>query len=295
LAVWAIATLLILAAAQTDQTRLQAGIQKEVVEGDLAGAMQIYESLAKSNDRAVAAKALLRLARCHEKAGDGQAAKVYERITKEFADQPDSAAQATERLAQLTPSAAETGAVTAWYNGDWQSGIPGLANWYISEDESSRVYDDFVVPEGGWTVVGLFSNNRMDFSGVTHAAWEIRSGVSPDGGGRRVAGGVARATQKLIPGNGPFPKDPLIGYRIEVDGLHIQLPPGHYWMSVAPVGVGTSFASATRGSHAIGRAADTPGAAYFRSAAGWRTVEEMAAMGQMGRTRHFSVGVLVKR
>jgi hypothetical protein len=113
-----------------------------------------------------------------------------------------------------------------------------------------------------------------------------------------VAGGVARATQKAIPGNGPFPKDPLVGYRIEVDGLHLRLPAGHYWMSVAPVGMGVSFASATRGWHAIGHTDQLEGRAYFRSggpAAGWETVEEMGAMGQAGRTRHFSMGVMILR
>ena len=50
---------------------------------------------------------------------------------------------------------AQDAAATAigWYNGDWQSGIPGQANWYLSNLSFSRVYDDFVVPKGGWTVV----------------------------------------------------------------------------------------------------------------------------------------------
>jgi hypothetical protein len=59
------------------------------------------------------------------------------------------------------------------------------------EDESeahfSRVYDDFVVPAGGWTVLGMFSHNRMDFSGVTAAAWEIRRDMAPGKGGKKVA------------------------------------------------------------------------------------------------------------
>src|SRR5690348_2865874 len=92
-----LATVLIgYASPQTDQVRFQAGIQKEVVDGDLAGAMQIFEGLAQSSDRALAAKALLRLARCHEKANDGKAAKVYERIVKEFADQQDASTQAAD-------------------------------------------------------------------------------------------------------------------------------------------------------------------------------------------------------
>jgi hypothetical protein len=90
----------------------------------------------------------------------------------QFGDQTEAAKEARKRLAELPkPQEQSAGGVVGWYNGDWQSGIPGLANWYVSKDESARVYDDFVVPEGGWTVVGVFSNSRMNISEVTGASW----------------------------------------------------------------------------------------------------------------------------
>ena len=286
------ATVVCAFAAQAEDVAFQAAIQKEVVEGDLAGAIKAYEGLAKSGNRTIAARALLRIGRCHEKLGDGQAAAYYERIVREFGDQIE-ARDASERLAQLGGTA-KAAAPAGWYNGDWQSGIPGLANWFVSDEECARVYDDFVVPEGGWTVTAVFSNNRMDFSGVTYAAWEIRSGMSAGRMGRRVAGGISRATQRVIPGNGPFPRDAMVGYRIQVDGLRVQLAPGRYWLNVAAVGRGMSYISATRGRNARGDPPGNNGRALYRGPGADSLVEaeSLEARGQLGIGRDFSQGVI---
>src|ERR1039457_4250183 len=76
-----------------------------------------------------------------------------------------------------------------WYNGDWQSGISSPGNFYAWAQQFGRVYDDFVVPDGGWTVVGVFSHNNMGSTAVTQASWEIRSGVSAGNQGTLVASG----------------------------------------------------------------------------------------------------------
>ena len=81
--------------------RLQAGIEKEDVDGDLKSAMDIYQKIAAdtSAPRDVRAQALLRLAGCDEKLGH-QAKQVYEQIVHDYADMP-AAAQARNRLASL--------------------------------------------------------------------------------------------------------------------------------------------------------------------------------------------------
>jgi hypothetical protein len=81
--------------------RLEAGIEKEDVDGDLKSAMDIYHKIAAdtSAPRDVRAKALLRLAGCDEKLGH-QAKQVYEQIVHDYAEQP-AAAQARKRLALL--------------------------------------------------------------------------------------------------------------------------------------------------------------------------------------------------
>ena len=80
---------------------LEAGIEKEDVDGDLKSAMDIYQKIAAdtSAPRDVRAKALLRLAGCDEKLGR-QAKQVYEQIVHDYADQP-AAAQARKWLALL--------------------------------------------------------------------------------------------------------------------------------------------------------------------------------------------------
>lgn len=81
--------------------RLQAGIEKEDVDGDLPAAIEIYKRIAadKSAPREVRARALLQLAGCDEKLGK-QAKQLYEQILHDYADQP-AAAQARKRLALI--------------------------------------------------------------------------------------------------------------------------------------------------------------------------------------------------
>lgn len=98
-----------IAVAQSPSDKLtvdfQAAIQKETVQGDLKSAIAMYEKIVaraagSAANRAVAAKALLRMAQCHEKLGNAGARNAYERIVREFGDQP-GVAEARTRLAAL--------------------------------------------------------------------------------------------------------------------------------------------------------------------------------------------------
>src|SRR5512140_9763 len=73
-------------------------VQKETADGDLKGAIEMYRKLAAGANRAVAAKALIRMGQCYEKLGDADARKAYERVVREFADQKDAVAEARRRL-----------------------------------------------------------------------------------------------------------------------------------------------------------------------------------------------------
>src|SRR5215471_3114472 len=123
-----------------------------------------------------------------------------------------------------------TGTV-GWYNGNCQSGIPGQSAWYSSLQQFGRTYDDFVVPTGGWMIAGVFAHSAMSIAGVTEAVWEIRSGVSVGNGGIVVASGRGAATQTLM---FTYPDGEKV-YRIQVDGLSVQLAAGTYWLSVSPI------------------------------------------------------------
>jgi len=79
---------------------LQAGLTKETVQGDLKGAIELYEKAAKEAgaNRALAAKAQLRLGAAYQKQGNEQARAVFQRITSQYADQADVVAEARSRL-----------------------------------------------------------------------------------------------------------------------------------------------------------------------------------------------------
>jgi Tol biopolymer transport system component len=87
--------------AQADTT-LQKAIRKETVEGDLKGAIELYQKAISqaAKDRPTAAQAWLRLGECFEKQGDKQARQAYERLVKDFGDSKE-ASQARVRLAAL--------------------------------------------------------------------------------------------------------------------------------------------------------------------------------------------------
>jgi tetratricopeptide (TPR) repeat protein len=83
------------------EVALQAAIKKETIDGDLKGAIEQYQRIAQSTNRAVAAKALLRMGQCHEKLGNAEARTAYQRLVRDFGDQAEIVAQAQVRLAAL--------------------------------------------------------------------------------------------------------------------------------------------------------------------------------------------------
>src|SRR5215471_21053938 len=87
---------------------LQEALHKQQVQGDLPGAIKIYQQIvsARNGNRAITARALLELAGCYEKLGQ-QAETVYQQIVRDFGDQP-AAAQARARLSSLRSTAAPT-------------------------------------------------------------------------------------------------------------------------------------------------------------------------------------------
>jgi Tol biopolymer transport system component len=88
-------------AGQNDR-QFQAALQKEMVTGDLKGALDLYRQIAARAgvDRRLAAEALLHEAQCYQKLGDAQARAIYEHIVRDYADQEDAVLLARTRLGQ---------------------------------------------------------------------------------------------------------------------------------------------------------------------------------------------------
>src|ERR1051325_9332526 len=82
---------------------LQAAMQAETVDGDLKSAIEQYKKIIGKAGarREVVAKALVRLGMCYERQGNADARKQYERAVREFADQSEAIAPASERLAAM--------------------------------------------------------------------------------------------------------------------------------------------------------------------------------------------------
>src|SRR5258708_1900414 len=73
---------------------LQAATQKELTEGKLEEAIQMYKKILANHggNRVVAAKALVHMGECYEKLGDAESRKAYERAIREFGDQKEQVA-----------------------------------------------------------------------------------------------------------------------------------------------------------------------------------------------------------
>ena len=98
--------------AESPETLLQTATKREIVDGDLAGAVELYKkaiAAAKAN-KAVAASALLRLADVYQKLGNPEAQKTYQQIVRDYPGQKDAVAAAKARLASTAPK--NTGVTT---------------------------------------------------------------------------------------------------------------------------------------------------------------------------------------
>ena len=161
------------------EAALKAAMDKEVIEGDLKGAIEQFKKVAQSKDRSVAARALVRLAESYQKLGDAQAKTVYEQLVREFGDQKDAVAIARARLAALGVGHATLGGETVrkvWSN--WSGMGPRL-----SRDGRFVAYLDFSTNE-----IALFDVTTGERRNVTnHGMFKVANGhpenpiFSPDG------------------------------------------------------------------------------------------------------------------
>ena len=99
------------AAAQTGNDLFQQALVKERADGDVQGAIRIYERIVRefAGDRALAARALVQLGGCHERLGSEDAQRAYRRVLQDYADQTEMVREARARLAAIGSGAASPG------------------------------------------------------------------------------------------------------------------------------------------------------------------------------------------
>lgn len=138
-----------------------------------------------------------------------------------------------------------------WYNGDFDQRNGGNVSGFNGFD--SRIYDDFNVGGGGWTVTGVFMNvlTNIPTTDILTFSWEIRQGVSAGNGGTVVASNTTGVSVTAT-GRSGFG---LTEYMVLASGLNVNLAAGTYWLGGKIGGNGTSntiYVSTTSGANAIG-------------------------------------------
>ena len=114
IAVTLASSLMLAQSSRTSEVEFKAAQHKEEVVGDFKGAIDQYKRIAQSKDRALAAKALLRMAALYQKLGDAEAQKTYERVVREFRDQPEAVAAASARLASTGSTSVNKARQSLW-------------------------------------------------------------------------------------------------------------------------------------------------------------------------------------
>ena len=129
--VFAVCTLMV--GAQSAEKLLEGARHKEVMGGDLKGAIAEYRKIAErfAKQPEIAAQALVKMGACQEKLGEAESRRSYERVVKEYAGAGAFVVQARARLAAM----GETGRYLSHV--DWTTG--DLAIRDLRTGESKRV------------------------------------------------------------------------------------------------------------------------------------------------------------
>jgi Tol biopolymer transport system component len=168
------------------EVALRAAMETETVEGDLSAAIEQYGKLAGSSNRAVAARALIRMAGCYEKLGVAKARTTYERVVKEFSDQAESVATAHARLEALrSPAVSESGlSLRQVWNGPWVNGTVSSDGRFVSFTDWSTCSTGSSAPcRGDLGVRDLVAGTNRLLTDLENApgSWIDASAISPDG------------------------------------------------------------------------------------------------------------------
>jgi len=113
------------------EMQLEAAIHREIVLGDLQGAIGQYQDILAQpgKTRPVAARALFQMGQCFDKLGRRREARdAYSRVVNEYGEQTEVAARARARLAQ------------------WEDSLPGPRNLQFEQGVAGKV------PPGWWVM-----------------------------------------------------------------------------------------------------------------------------------------------
>src|SRR5438876_9051159 len=90
--------------AQNGSDLFQQALVRQTANGDIQGAIQIYERIVRdfASNRPLVARTLVQLGKCYESLGQAKARDYYEQTLSKYADQPDMVTEARNRLAAIS-------------------------------------------------------------------------------------------------------------------------------------------------------------------------------------------------
>jgi len=173
---------------QSGHDLFQQALAKERADGNLEEAIKLYQRIIREfpKDRALSARALVQIGQCHEKLGSAEARKAYERVVRDFADQPEPTKVARERLSALTAGGGgATGRTEVAMRRIWVAGRDRLVS--ISPDGRYVVFSE----SDSWNLWLRDFQSGEQRQITTEASWVAWSyapdsaAISPDG--KRIA------------------------------------------------------------------------------------------------------------
>jgi Tol biopolymer transport system component len=92
---------------ESPEVLLQRGIQKEMVDGDLQAAIELFKRVVSASGvkPATAAQALIHLGRTYERLGDSEARKAYESVVRQYSNERDAVNEAEAHLKAMAAPA----------------------------------------------------------------------------------------------------------------------------------------------------------------------------------------------
>jgi len=169
---------------------LRSAIEKEEVDGNLQGAIDLYKQIvAKFGDsRAIAAKAQLHIGLCYEKLGLEEAQKAFQKVVDNYPEQSEAVREAREKLALLPRSRAlmKTGVAEFSLRQVWaESGVDTEGS--ISPDGRFLSFVDWETGDLAIRELATGSNRRLTNKGTWEQSPEFAMFSKWSRDGRRLA------------------------------------------------------------------------------------------------------------
>jgi len=170
--------------AESGQGLFEKGLAKERAGGDPAGAIILFEKVARehASERKLVAEAIFRIGECRRALGQPEAKLAYERVVREFADQGDVVERARKRLLVDQPESNKTALSTRRI---WTPPSHNLGFGNISADGKYLAYSsyfttgDLALREIGTGATRQLTNKGAWLKSDKYATTGAR--ISPDG------------------------------------------------------------------------------------------------------------------